>query len=1038
MNPIIRVIGIASLSLLASAARATPTTQQAAVNAVTRDAKGLDQALERLHAPMRQTAALSPTEEWADFRPKPGLAVDLIASEPAIRQPLCINFDERGRMWVVQYIQYPFPQGLKVVEYDQYIRAKFDKVPAPPPHGERGHDVVTILEDVDHDGSFKKAKTFVDGLNIATSALPGRGGRGPNDYGVWVMNPPYLLFYPDANRDDVPDGDPIVHLSGFGLEDTHAVASNLTWGPDGWLYGTQGSTCTAKVKVEITHDPTTIDFLGQAIWRYQPETHRFEVFAEGGGNTFGLEFDDAGRAYSGTNWGKYRGLHYVQGGYYLKSWGKHGPLTNPYAFGFFDHMPHTGNADRLSHTFIVYGGGLLGDEYTGKILSPNPLQSRLQVTRLEPVGSSYQTIEEPYMVTCEDGWFRPVDLKAGPDGALYVADMYEPRISHVDPRDTWDRTTGRIWRVRPADWKPGLKPFDLETASAADLVARLASRNRWERTTARGMLALHGEGSVIAELRRTVTENHGRTALDALWALNEVGGFDTATAIVGMEHPYAPVRTWAVRLLGDTKDQPIATAAYAAMRELAGRETDPQVRSQLASTAKRLPAAQALPLIDDLLTHDADANDVHIPLLLWWAVEDKAVSHPADTLAAFAEGELWRYPIARQVILPRLAHRYAADLTQSNQAALVKLLEAAPGKPGREALLSGVKEGLAGARLNELGSSLRNVLLATGDADVALRLGDPEAVKAALLTVRDDSRDAAKRIQTIETLAQVGDGAAVPALLDAAKHSKVDGVKKAAIAALGRFDDAAIGPELVAIYPGIVGRSELRAATLSTLLSRSAWTVVLLKAVDAGAIRRTDLGIAQVERVREHADPAVATLADKLFGKRTQPTSAEHAQEIARVSRLVTTGTGDAAAGRETFTARCAVCHTLFGQGAQVGPDLTGYERRNVEFLVTSVVDPSAYVREEYTVFRVRTKGGETLVGLITARGPDGITIEDAARQKTTVAKDQIREERALPASLMPEGLLEGLNDQQVRDLFKYLSSDKPPAHSALTSPATP
>jgi putative heme-binding domain-containing protein len=397
-------------------------------------------------------------------------------------------------------------------------------------------------------------------------------------------------------------------------------------------------------------------------------------------------------------------------------------------------------------------------------------------------------------------------------------------------------------------------------------------------------------------------------------------------------------------------------------------------------------------------------------------------------VAALAGADLWRHPIARDVVLPRLAHRYAADLSPGNQGALAKLLQAAPGEAAREVLLAGVKEGLAGARLERLEPSLRSVLLASGDADIALRLGDPEAVKAALVAVRNESKDPAKRVRTIETLAQVGDAAAVvPALLDAAKHSKSDGVKKAAIAALGRFDDPATGRELVALYPSVAARSDLRAATLSTLLSRPAWTVELLKAIDAGTIRRTDLGIAQVERVREHVDPSIASLADKLFGRRAQPTSAEHAQEIARVSRLVTSGTGDPVAGRELFTQRCAVCHTLFGQGAQVGPDLTGYERRNVEFLVTSVVDPSAYIREEYTDFRVRTRGGETLEGLIVARDSDGITIEDAARQKTHVARDQIKEERALPTSLMPEGLLEGLSDQQVRNLFKYVSSEKPP-----------
>jgi hypothetical protein len=850
----------------------------AAVSDVARDAKGLDQALERLHAPMRQTPSLSPKQELEKLHPRPGVAVDLIANEPAIRQPLCINFDERGRMWVVQYIQYPFPQGLKVVEYDQYIRAKFDRVPPPPPQGVRGHDQVTILEDVDHDGSFRKVKTFVDGLNIATSALPGRGGRGPDDYGVWVMNPPYLLFYPDKNHDDVPDGDPIVHLSGFGLEDTHAVANNLTWGPDGWLYGCQGSTCTAHVKAELSKDLKTTDFMGQAIWRYQPETHRFELFAEGGGNTFGLEFDDAGRAYSGTNWGKYRGLHFVQGGYYIKSWGKHGPLTNPFAFGFFDHMPHTGNADRLSHTFIVYGGGLLGDEYTGKIISPNPLQSRIQVTRLEPVGSSYKTIEEPFMVTCDDGWFRSVDLKAGPDGALYVADFYERRISHVDPRDTWDRSTGRIFRIRPADWKPALKSFDLATSSGAELVQKLESRNRWERTMAREMLALHPDPSVIPTLRKMLLKD-GQAALDALWALNAVGRLDSTAEATAKQNAYPPVRGWGARLAGDMYGKPVETLDY--LLRLADSETDPQVRSQLASTAKRLPVSQSLPLIVKMLARDADAGDVHIPLLLWWAVEDKAVSHRDETVEAFSDPGLWNHAMARDVVLPRLARRYAADPTPKNQEALARFLKSAPNDGDRSVLLAGVKEGFFGLPLREIVPSLRAVLAATGDEDIALRLGEPLALGPALAMVKDESKDAQQRERTIEMLAQLGSPTAVPALLEVATKAKPQSVRKAAISALGRFDDPSIGAELVAIYPRVSSGSELRTGILSTLLGRPAWTAALLRAIDRGQIPRADLGITQIERARGFSDPSVSVLADKLFGKQSKPTSEEHAREVA-------------------------------------------------------------------------------------------------------------------------------------------------------------
>ena len=188
-----------------------------------------------------QARVLPPEESVRRMQVPDGYAAELVASEPAVRQPIDLRFDARGRLWVVQYLQYPFPAGLTVTAYDQYIRAEFDRVPPPPPRHPRGADRISILEDRDGDGRFESVKTFVDGLNLATSVLP-------DEDGVWILMSPYLLFYPDRNRDDVPDGDPEVHLAGFGLEDTHSLASSLHWGPDGWIYGATGSTTNLEIQ----------------------------------------------------------------------------------------------------------------------------------------------------------------------------------------------------------------------------------------------------------------------------------------------------------------------------------------------------------------------------------------------------------------------------------------------------------------------------------------------------------------------------------------------------------------------------------------------------------------------------------------------------------------------------------------------------------------------------------------------------------------------------------------------------------------------
>ncbi|HRQ90905.1 MAG TPA: dehydrogenase, partial [Bacteroidia bacterium] len=354
----------------------------------------------------------------ADFRLREGIAVDLVAAEPDVEQPLFLTWDSRGRLWAVLYRQYQFPAGLKIVEYDNHLRARFDKIPLPPPKGETGQDIVRVFEDRDGDGTYESHKDVITGLNIATSVAVGAGG-------IWVANPPYLLFYPDADGDDVPDGEPVVKLSGFGIEDTHAVMNSLVWGPDGWLYGANGSTTTGKVVDPSTGQP--VEWQGQMVWRFHPATERFEIYAEGGGNTFSLEIDSTGQVFSGTNGGKSRGMFYPQGSYGVKSWGKHGPLTNPYAFGYFEHMRHEGDERRFPQAFAICEGGLFGDDIEGRVIAPNALHNLVWSSRLERDGSAYRTVDEENLLESPDRWFRPVCAGIGPDGAIYLADWYDSR-----------------------------------------------------------------------------------------------------------------------------------------------------------------------------------------------------------------------------------------------------------------------------------------------------------------------------------------------------------------------------------------------------------------------------------------------------------------------------------------------------------------------------------------------------------------------------------------------------------------------------------
>jgi len=352
-----------------------------------------------------------------------GFFVQLVASEPEVRQPILVKFDDRGRLWVIQYLQYPNPAGLKRVKVDRYSRTIYDRVPEPPPLGPKGADRITILEDTDGDGASDRFKDFVAGLNLATGVAFGHGG-------VFVIQVPYLLFYPDRDRDDVPDGDPEVLLKGFGMEDAQALANHLTWGPDGWLYGLNGSTTTCNIH--------GIEFQ-QGVWRYHPITREFELFCEGGGNVYGLTFDAEGNLFYSSN-GTRPSWHGVQGAYYHKAFAKHGELHNPYAFGYFQFVPHENyRGGHVTCGGNFYCGDSFPASFRGAYIATNLLAHEVHWHSFYPQGSTFRSRRDGELLISNDTWFAPVDLTIGPDGAVYVCDFCDKRT--YQPLESERRTT---------------------------------------------------------------------------------------------------------------------------------------------------------------------------------------------------------------------------------------------------------------------------------------------------------------------------------------------------------------------------------------------------------------------------------------------------------------------------------------------------------------------------------------------------------------------------------------------------------------------
>ena len=950
----------------------------------------------------------SPEQSLARMSVPSGFETRLIASEPLVRQPLSISFDGRGRMWVIQYLQYPNPAGLKPVTQDQYLRTVWDKVPDPPPRGPRGADRITILEDPDAQGRFRKSKDFVTGLNLATALALGHGG-------VYVLQSPYLLFYPDKNGDDLPDGDPEVLLSGFGMEDSHAHANSMVWGPDGWLYGAQGSTVTAKVR--------GIEFQ-QGIWRYHPVTRAFELFSEGGGNTWGLDFDRHGQLMAGTNYGGHAMLHQMQGAYHVKGFSKHGPLHNSHAYGYFEHVPYQKfEGGHVTCGGVIYQGGAFGPERENQYIAGNLLSSVVNWHQLEPSGSTFKARHAGTAIDARDNWFRPIDLLVGPDAGVYVVDWYDKRATHLDPLDTWDRSNGRVYRLHIKD-APPFAPFNIENKPSQELVELLSNANVWWRREARRLLAERHAVAVLPLLDRLISGSDNALALEALWAAHGIEPLTGDRARRALTHPSEHMRSWAIRLVGDAGRIPADLVSV--VKTSLASEKSPIVLSQAAATAKRLPDEQALAMLVPVLKDASASADPFIPLLSWWAVETVAGRSPAAVAVWVKENSAWDYPVFRAHIASRLSRRWLTSRSDGESVALATLWnDSGTEDPARrKQMVEGMEQALAGVVLAAPPEGLKALAQAMGKSSdqrlvrLAGRLGDPATRTAILARVADVKAPMADRAGLMD-LAVAIDPVSTGLLARTWVRGNDAVGRKAALGAVARLAGVDWVGDVISGYK-LMPAGE-RAAARSLLISRSDTAGLFLKAVDAGQVAQADLSVEEARRLAQLNDPVINPWVEKRFG-RLSATPGEKQARISYINLVVNRhGKADAVRGREIFRKQCAGCHQFQGEGIKLGPDLTTADRSNLMHLIGNIVDPSASIRPEFQSQVIETTEGRVITGVVIEANANAVVVADAKNERVTLPRSRIESISASPQSLMPDKLLDGLPDEDLAHFFAYL-----------------
>ena len=963
----------------------------------------------------RADGPLPPGESASRMTVPEGFHVTLFASEPDVRQPIAFAIDPRGRLWVVENFSYP------------NWRTKPE-----------GKDRIIILEDVNGDGKFDTRKVFYDrGANLTGLAL----GFG----GVWVCDTPNLIFIPDKDGDDVPDGEPTVELDGWDVKGQHNLFNGLNWGPDGWLHGCNGILSNSKVGRPGTPDADRVS-INCGVWRYHPTRKVFEVVAHGTTNPWGLDFDDHGQAFI-TNCVIPHLYRVVPGARFQRMFGQDfNPFTYERMGTTADHIHWAGGAWTDSrggqgkhgeagggHAHVgamIYLGDNWPDRYRDTLFTCNLHGNRVNNDALRREGSGYVATHSPDFLKANDSWFRGLELKYGPDGGVYLTDWSDTAECHDTDADGPHRENGRIYKVTYGT--PRVEPVDLAGLDSPSL-ARLQSRkNDWFVRTARLILqdrAASGAemGPTREVLRRMFEAEPGvPTKLRAFWALYATGGLDEPALVALLGHDEEWVRAWSVRLLVDAR-RPSAPA-LARLESMAKSDPSPLVRLELASAAGKLPvdSVDRRIILEGLITHAEDARDASLPLLTWYGFEPMV---PLDRAAAVSWVAKGRIATIRRFLARRIVSVDDAEKDGRGIDGLVGLL-AETGNPSIQLdILEGLREAYRGRKstaIPERWPAVLERLSGSSRADVrnaslalALQFDDPRAVTILQATLADGGQKPDRRLDALRLLSERRVPGLAPRLLPLLDQAPLRG---AAFRALAGYDDGTIPGAILGLYPRL-DVAERRDA-IATLASRPSYALALLEAIRGGVIPRRDLSATTARELLAIGDPKVSTILGEVWGS-IRPTSTEKAPLMAKYKTILPADRAKAAnpsKGRSVFQRTCVACHKLFDEGGDVGPELTGSDRKNLDYVLENVLDPNASVPLEYRLNVVALDDGRVLSGLVTGQDEKTLTIR-TANDRIVLAREDISEFKPSNLSMMPEGLFEKLTDDEVRDLVAYLAS---------------
>ena len=947
----------------------------------------------------KEAQFLTPERATEEMTLQDGFEVNAYASEPMITQPMAFCWDDRGRMWIAENRDYE-SRGRGFSNF--------------------GDSRILILEDTDRDGVADRRKVFLEGIPFPAGIAVGFDG-------LWLGAPPNLLFVPDRDRDDVADVDDIeVRLTGWGIRDRHETLNSFHWGPDGWLYGCQGFATPSKVRKPVGKgrlyrhkEPFPEDLLegdgvdiNGGVWRYHPTKDRFEVVAHGFSNPWGIDYDAKGQLFISACviphlW------HIIPGGIYHRQGGRH---FNPYVYG--DIRTIADHRHRSAHGGArIYLSDAYPSSYHGQLFMANMHEHAVLTDVLEGKGSGFVAHHGEDFLLANNAQWIGFSMEIGPEGAVYVLDWHDADICG---KEVLNKDTGRVFRITPTesranDWSG--RYADLAEMTDRRLVSLQTSESAWHARRARVILQSRAsKGELRRGTHRQLREIYDSNSnvdyrLRAMWALHITGGLDETELVKALDHKDEHHRAWAVQLMcEDTQPSSTVLDKFAVM---ARQDASPVVRLYLAAALQRMDHDARWPIAEALVAHSEDAEDHNIPKMIWFGIEPLV---PRDPQRALELATASRIPLIQE-----FAARRATDANAFE--AVVDAVHKSPAVNSQKGLLKGMQDGLtrrldikapsnwpdAYARLQQ--SADENVKQIA--VELAQLFGDTSAANQMLAALADRSADVESRRQALRGLARQKREELKPLL-----HQLVNEVslRLDAIRAMAEYNDNRISSALLRRYSDFDTDEKL--ASLQTMASRSNSGWALTQAIKRGEIPRREVPAYIARQLRR----VVGNGFVEVWGPIDQ-FSADKKATFAKYQALLTDDSVSAAdphEGRMVFQLTCAACHKLYGEGAEIGPDITGSDRANLDYILGNILDPSGEIQDDYRMVMITTRDGRAFGGNIAVEDERQLTLRIVG-QDVVISKSEIQSREIAPVSMMPEGLLIELDDTDVLNLIAYL-----------------